>query len=86
MAKRNRKRKPEELISFTSRISVPNREWIRKHSEMMEMSQAAWFDALLTSLRQAEASMETEGGLFDVYSQKIDSMLERVIESKGKAK
>lgn len=83
MAKRNRKRKPTELVSFTTRISVENREWIRDHADMIEMSQAAWFDGLLTSLRHAEQGLQSEGGLFDTYAQKIDGIVDRMVESRN---
>lgn len=84
MAKRNRKKKPNELVSFTSRISEVNREWIRKHADMIDMSQAAWFDALLTSLRQTEEGLNRDGGLFDAYGKKIDAILDRLVENKSK--
>lgn len=84
---RSRKKKPTELVSFTSRISKVNKEWIRKHAEMIELSQAAWFDGLLTSLRQAEESIDRQdGSLFDMYSQRIDAMVDQLANARPEKK
>ena len=83
MATRHRKKQPGDLVSFTSRISHENREWIREHADMIEMSQAAWFDGLLTSIRQAEAGLSKDGGLFDAYGKKIEAILDRLVENKS---
>ena len=81
---RNRKKKPGELVNFTSRISQENREWIRKHADMIDMSQAAWFDQLLTTLRQTEQGLHKDGGLFDAYGKKVEMIIDKLVENKSR--
>ena len=77
--KRQAKRK-NKVVPFSSRISEKNKKWIKKHSDAVDVSQAAWFDMLLTSLREAEEGMSKKGGLLDFYGKKIDTLIDEVVQ------
>ena len=77
--KRQAKRK-NKVVPFSSRISEKNKKWIKKHADAVDVSQAAWFDMLLTSIREAEEGMNKKGGILDFYGKKLDAILDEVVQ------
>ena len=70
-----------KVVPFSSRISEKNKRWIKKHADAMDMSQAAWFDMLLTSLREAEGDMN-KSGLLDFYGEKMNQLVETMVQER----
>ena len=72
-----------KVAEFKQRLKEVNIDWLTVKAEAAGISRSGFLDKLLDSLRTTESSVG-DTGLFDVYSNQMEKLIDELVEQRVK--
>ena len=77
---KNRNRYGTEPVQLSVRVPQADKAWVVKHAEAAGVSNSAFVAMLLQQMRRTEDLMGEPGGLFDMYSKRVEQIVDAAAE------
>jgi hypothetical protein len=81
---KNRNRYGTEPVQLSVRVPPAEKAWVVKHAEAAGVSNSAFVAMLLQQMRRTEDQMGEPGGLFDMYSKRVEQIIDAAAEANRK--